>query len=73
MPEEIVSGKINTICFAESLEDLEFEYTLREKAFPTVAELDLASSSLAELQQEQSLMAATLDRLKALESTLEER
>ena len=35
VPEDIVAGRLTKVCFAETIEDLEFEYDLREKSFPT--------------------------------------
>ena len=72
VPEDIVAGRLTKLGFAETIEDLEFEYELREKSFP-ISEVEVVLSTVASLEREQSLMQSVLERLAALELTVEER
>lgn len=72
VPEDIVAGRLTKLGFAETIEDLEFEYELREKSFP-ISEVEVVSSTVASLEREQSLMQSVLERLAALKSTVVER
>jgi hypothetical protein len=75
VPEEIVSGTLKKICFGETLAELEFEYWSREASFPAVATKTLTAlpSHAAPLEAAQEPIWNALERLKALESTVEER
>ena len=66
--EDIVSGKLQNVCFGETLAELEFECKLRGQTTVTAIATDAV-----DLEQEQRLIRSALQRLKSLEAALEER
>ena len=69
VPEDIVAGRLTKLGFAETIEDLEFEYELREKSFP-ISEVEVVSSTVASLEREQSLMQSVSNALRLLSQRL---
>jgi hypothetical protein len=71
--KDIVEGKIAPVCFGESIEELEYEYTKNREAFNGVATLSAAPREASFEELEQRLKEHIAEALRSVEDTIAER